>query len=194
MKVYELRIYKCKPKHYGDFLKLTNQKISLRTAASKLVGYWCTEIGGVNEVVHIWEYDSMQHRQNVRASLGQNIEWQSKYISEVKHMWDQQDNSLLRLPHLITPESIQNNKSFYLLLKTPSPLPKLPEKPHDPLLVANGQCVSGEHVGDSYALYRHEDIDKLLHFQESLNKLDGVIANLKYQTKIMSSTMFSPLQ
>lgn len=28
----------------------------LRTAHSKLIGYWNTDLGGVNEVVHIWEY------------------------------------------------------------------------------------------------------------------------------------------
>ncbi len=32
----------------------------LRTAHSKLIGYWSTDLGGVNEVVHIWEYGEGQ--------------------------------------------------------------------------------------------------------------------------------------
>ncbi len=44
------------PQYYGEFLKLTNENIGMRTKYSKLLGYWATELGGINEVVHIWEY------------------------------------------------------------------------------------------------------------------------------------------
>ena len=50
--------YHVKPESFSEFLKLTNEKIHLRTNYSKLVGYWSTELGGLNEVVHIWEYGS----------------------------------------------------------------------------------------------------------------------------------------
>lgn len=41
---------------FGEFLRLTSEKFALRTAHSTLVGYWTTEIGGLNQVVHIWYY------------------------------------------------------------------------------------------------------------------------------------------
>lgn len=40
----------------GDYLQLTKDKFHLRTAHSKVVGFWITELGGVNEAVHLWEY------------------------------------------------------------------------------------------------------------------------------------------
>ncbi|KAF6729201.1 NipSnap-like protein 3A [Oryzias melastigma] len=41
------------------FLKLTNEKIHLRTAHSELIGYWSVEYGGLNQVFHIWKYAMM---------------------------------------------------------------------------------------------------------------------------------------
>jgi hypothetical protein len=49
-RVYELRIYDLKPDSMTDFMKLSNEHFHLRTAHSKLVGYWLTDIGGINQV------------------------------------------------------------------------------------------------------------------------------------------------
>jgi hypothetical protein len=40
----------------GEFLALSNEKMHLRTNYSSLIGYWTTELGGINQVVHLWEY------------------------------------------------------------------------------------------------------------------------------------------
>ena len=42
-----------------EFLQLTTEEFHLRTAHSKLLGYWTTELGGLNEVVHLWEYGQL---------------------------------------------------------------------------------------------------------------------------------------
>jgi hypothetical protein len=55
-KVYELRTYKIYPQYYKQFLSLTQEHLHLRTAHSKLLGYWTSELGGLNEIFHIWEY------------------------------------------------------------------------------------------------------------------------------------------
>ncbi|KAG7218151.1 hypothetical protein INR49_009052, partial [Caranx melampygus] len=53
---YEFRTYCIRPDQNSAFLKLTNEKIHLRTAHSKLIGYWSVEYGGLNQVFHIWKY------------------------------------------------------------------------------------------------------------------------------------------
>ena len=40
----------------ADFMKLTDEHIHLVTAKSKMCGYWTSEIGGLNETIHISEY------------------------------------------------------------------------------------------------------------------------------------------
>lgn len=53
---YEFRTYCILPDQNAAFLKLTNEKIHLRTAHSELVGYWSVEYGGLNKAFHIWKY------------------------------------------------------------------------------------------------------------------------------------------
>ena len=40
----------------GEFLALSKEKFHLRTNHSILLGYWTSELGGLNQVVHLWEY------------------------------------------------------------------------------------------------------------------------------------------
>ena len=61
-KIYELRTYSLKPECVKPFMNLTFEKFHIRTNASKLNGYWTAEIGGINQVVHIWEYGKILYR------------------------------------------------------------------------------------------------------------------------------------
>ena len=55
-KIYELRTYAIRPDKFGEYLKIMEENIDLRTAHSKLIGFWITDLGGINEVNHLWEY------------------------------------------------------------------------------------------------------------------------------------------
>ncbi|XP_066576541.1 protein NipSnap homolog 3A isoform X2 [Amia ocellicauda] len=94
---YEIRTYFIKPEMNNAFLKLTNEKIELRTSHSQLLGYWSVEYGGLNKVVHIWKYDSYAHRAAVRAALAQDSQWVEQYISKAMPMLRSQDNEVTYL-------------------------------------------------------------------------------------------------
>lgn len=96
-KFYELRTYKIKPSSFPAFMKLTNENMAPRLTHSKLIGYWATDIGGLNEVFHIWEYDCFAQRTAVRAALAKDEVWQSSYFSKATQMMDAQDNASGRL-------------------------------------------------------------------------------------------------
>ena len=55
-KIYEMRTYFIEPARYTEYLKLANEYLHIRMAYSRLIGYWTTELGGLNEVITIWEY------------------------------------------------------------------------------------------------------------------------------------------
>lgn len=95
--VYELRTYSIHPAKVREYLDLTTKEFHLRTAHSKLVGFWTSEIGGLNQVVHLWEYGSLSERAGVRARLAADPEWLSRYISPIVVMLQRQDNVLLTL-------------------------------------------------------------------------------------------------
>ncbi|XP_012711632.2 protein NipSnap homolog 3A [Fundulus heteroclitus] len=94
---YEFRTYNIRPDQNAAFLKLTNEKIHLRTAHSELIGYWSVEYGGLNQVFHIWKYDSYSQRAAVRAALAQDPSWVSEYISKAIPMLTSQDNEVTYL-------------------------------------------------------------------------------------------------
>ncbi|XP_062331927.1 protein NipSnap homolog 3A isoform X3 [Osmerus eperlanus] len=94
---YEFRTYCIRPEKNAAFLKLTNEKINLRTAHSELLGYWTVEYGGLNQVFHIWKYDSYSQRAGVRAALSQDPTWIEDYISKAMPMLTSQDNEVTYL-------------------------------------------------------------------------------------------------
>ena len=91
-KIYELRTYNIKPECMKPFVDLSLEKFHIRTRFSVLHGYWTAEIGGINQVVHIWEYDNYVHRANVRKELAGNQDWISQYFSKILPMFTTQTN------------------------------------------------------------------------------------------------------
>ncbi|XP_077388734.1 protein NipSnap homolog 3A isoform X1 [Festucalex cinctus] len=95
--LYEFRTYQIRPDRSSAFLKLTNEKIHLRTAHSELIGYWSVEYGALNQVFHIWKYDSFSHRASVRAALAQDERWIGEYVGQAIPMLTCQDNHVAAL-------------------------------------------------------------------------------------------------
>merc|ERR1719327_1342870 len=85
-------------------MALSKDKFHLRTEHSKLLGYWTVELGGLNQVTHLWEYDSYSHRAGVRAKLGGHQQWQEEYFQKILPLLQHQDNMAFRslLPTLRT--------------------------------------------------------------------------------------------
>ena len=52
------------------YVEASNEKFHLRTAHSKLNGFWIHDLGGLNAVTHLWEYQDLADRAQVRANLG----------------------------------------------------------------------------------------------------------------------------
>src|SRR4029079_2575863 len=66
--IYEMRTYNLNPGAVGKWEELFAEAYtSGRDKYSKLGGLWHTELGPLNQVIHIWPYESLQHRADVRA-------------------------------------------------------------------------------------------------------------------------------
>jgi hypothetical protein len=56
--IYEMRVYTLQPGKVAEFQALVEREaLSVINKYSKLVGWWSTEVGPLNEVVHIWAYE-----------------------------------------------------------------------------------------------------------------------------------------
>jgi hypothetical protein len=61
----------------------------------KLEGYWATEIGPLNRVVHLWTYTDLNERARLRAELAKNERWVKEYMPLNSAILVRQDIRLL---------------------------------------------------------------------------------------------------
>ncbi|MGE0796949.1 MAG: NIPSNAP family protein [Lautropia sp.] len=79
--IYDLRQYTLAPGTQGEYLK-NNEEIGRKIRGDKygkLEGYWATELGTLNRLVHLWEYEDPNQRERLRTELGQNAAWKQDY-------------------------------------------------------------------------------------------------------------------
>ena len=76
--IYEIRTYTLKPGQILEFEKRFEASLSVRLKYSELAAFWHTEIGPLNQVIHIWPYENLQKRAEIRARLAQEPGWPPK--------------------------------------------------------------------------------------------------------------------
>lgn len=94
--IYEERTYTIAPGKLAQYLE-TYKTLGLPVQLEimgKLVGFWHTEIGGLNKVVHIWAYESLDDRLNRRAALARHPKWPA-YLAANLALIETQENRIL---------------------------------------------------------------------------------------------------
>ncbi len=76
--IYEMRIYTLTVGGVDEFEENFSKAIEQRQKLSKMVGFFHTEIGDLNRVMHIWEYENSEHRAKVRAETVKQPWWPPK--------------------------------------------------------------------------------------------------------------------
>ena len=95
--IYELRTYTVRPGTLGDIVKAasTVSRDIRGDNFGKLEGYWMTEIGPLNQVMHMWSYNSFDERAKLRAELAKNPRWTGEYIPLLRPLLVRQDVRLM---------------------------------------------------------------------------------------------------
>ncbi len=66
-----------------------------REILGRNLGYYSTEIGpSINQIVHLWAYDSFEERLTRRRQLGAHPDWQA-YVQKIRPMLLAQSNRIL---------------------------------------------------------------------------------------------------
>lgn len=75
--IVEHRTYTLKPLRTGDFLQLYERAaLPLQHKyLGRLVGFFVSEVGPLNQVVHLWAFDSLAERERRREQLEQDPAW-----------------------------------------------------------------------------------------------------------------------
>ena len=71
----EVRAYQLKPGSLNDVLTKFTAGYEHRKQFSGLVAFWYTEIGPLNEIIHVWPYADTAERDRVRAEAAASPSW-----------------------------------------------------------------------------------------------------------------------
>jgi hypothetical protein len=75
--IVEERIYRLYPRKVGEFLRIYEEHgLAIHCKIlGNLLGYFTTDVGHLNQVVHFWGFKSHNDRARRRARLVKNKEW-----------------------------------------------------------------------------------------------------------------------
>jgi NIPSNAP len=104
--IVEMREYTLQAGKVPEYLKLyESEGLAIqREVLGHLVGYYATEVGpAVNQVVHLWAYESFEDREARRRRLAADPGWQS-YVQKIRPMLVAQCNRLMKPAPFFEPE------------------------------------------------------------------------------------------
>ena len=64
----------------------------------RCIGFFQTEIGTLNTLVHLWAYDDLAHRERARAEMGKDPEWQKFVAGQPKVIITQEVRIMVPVP------------------------------------------------------------------------------------------------
>ena len=66
--IYEMRTYDLKPRSLLEVEKRFGEMYEKRRKYSELAAFWHTEIGPLNQIIHVWPYRDLEERGRIRAA------------------------------------------------------------------------------------------------------------------------------
>lgn len=101
---YEIRTYRLKNGAIPSYLKVVgNEGIAIQKKhLGTLFGYFFSEIGPINEIVHIWAYSSLDDREARRGRLAADPDWQA-FLPKIRDLIEVADNKIMKAAPFFLP-------------------------------------------------------------------------------------------
>jgi hypothetical protein len=92
----EERMYTLHPGKVPDYLKLYQEEgLALQTSLlPAMAGYYFTEVGTLNMIVHMWAYEDLKQRAECRARMAADPAWQA-YVKKVQPLVLHQETRIM---------------------------------------------------------------------------------------------------
>ncbi|HVB14910.1 MAG TPA: NIPSNAP family protein, partial [Stellaceae bacterium] len=72
--IYEVRTYTLRPGTLAEFEERYEKRLPSRLKHSPLGAFWHTEFGPLNQAIHVYPYDDLNHRSRVRAAMANDAQ------------------------------------------------------------------------------------------------------------------------
>jgi hypothetical protein len=204
--IYEIRTYTLAVGSVAEVEKRFGEAYEYRKKYSALAAFWHTEIGPLNEIVHVWPYQDLSDRARVRAEVSKETNWPPKIAEFIR---SQQSEILIPFPFSPLPKPGKLGPIYEMRIYTFKPgtlpdtmkswEPKLPERMKLAPLVIVGSVDLGE-VNRFIHIWAYSSLDQRAAVRAKAVQLgvwppEGGPARLLTQAnKILMPSAFSPLQ
>ena len=96
--IYEMRIYDLKPGSVPQYMKAVEEvAIKIRDDYGvKLAGWYYTDIGPLNRIVHIWAYRDYTHFAEAREQVRSDPRWNNEYMPRVRGLAIKQQDMIMK--------------------------------------------------------------------------------------------------
>ena len=94
---YELRTYRLKVGAVPAYIKaVQDEGLAIQKRhLGQLIGYFTTDIGMLNQIVHLWAFDSLDDRDSRRAALLMDPEWLA-FLPRLQALIEEMECRILR--------------------------------------------------------------------------------------------------
>jgi hypothetical protein len=207
--IYEIRTYQIAPGSLAEVEKRFGEAYEYRKKYSPLTAFLHTEVGPLNEIVHIWGYRDLAHRAQVRAEAAKDANWPPKIQEFIRSM-----NSEIIQPFPFLPDVQPGNvgpvfELRYYTLK-PGKLPEtqqgwekaIPERVKLSPLVTAGGVEFGRANGFVH-IWAYKSMDQRMQIRDEARKKGiwpppappgGGDRLITQENKILLPASWSPLQ
>ena len=203
--IYELRIYTLKGGSTRELERRFGNNLDIRNKYSRMYGFWHTEIGQTNQIVHIWPYADLRDRAESRAAA--NRDESNRWPPGIAEFFERQEVEVMEAAPFMTRLEGEYGRVYELITET------YPPGAIDGVLAAYGEAmparekvypiagiwktVIGNH-GRVRQIWVYKDWD---HRGEVLSALENEPAwppklpvdAISRETRIMHPAAFSPL-
>ncbi len=111
--IYEFRTYTIRPRMMGEFMKRWEPMLPKRLEHSRLAAMWTTEIGPLNQVIHVWEYKDAKERAEVRERVVKLGIWPPPTMDLIEDM-----KSEILIPQPFSPPLVPSNHGPYFEMRS----------------------------------------------------------------------------
>ena len=111
--IYEVRTYNVKPGSLAEVEKRFGEAYEKRKELSPLAAFFHTEIGPLNQIIHIWPYKDLAEREQIRDEAVKRGIWPPK----IGEFLQEQQTDIFK-PLAISPEMKPGNLGPYFEMRT----------------------------------------------------------------------------
>ena len=204
--IYEIRTYRIAPGSLAEVEKRFGEGYEYRKKYSELTAFLHTEIGTLNEIVHIWGYRDLADRARIRAEAAKEPNWPPKIGEFVRAMKSEIVNPFAFVPEARPGKVGPIFELRYYTLK-PGQLPdlakgweaKIPERIKLSPLVLAGGVEFGQANGFVH-IWAYSSLDQRAQVRDEARKKGvwpppgGPDRLLTQENKVLLPSAFSPLQ